>query len=525
MTLTETQKEIIVAYLEFVKTSNKHPKREDMSKLGYKNNKIRRHFTSLTNLRTTVKKLHPEKFENVIDNSLFTRRKFKELEGEVKKYKRFVITTVVNDCEVNKGFLKSIDQYCKLNNAALLLLPSHDPAHNLEKEYTWHFDPLIAKRLIVFDDLELNSNLFLCAIKLSAKHIDPITGLERIGQRDGSFIYASPKQRLKYVPTGNTKLPHAIMTAGAITNPDYKTERYLSQRTAYIAQHDHVLGAIIVEIVDNKFFHFRQIQAEKNGSFIDIGVKYDGEKTYDVKPEAIVLGDWHSGETDSAVRKTWFGLIDTLKPKKLIIHDIMNGKSINPHEKDKIVNKAKSPMTLGYEFLLVATELNEIAKHAPEIVIVKSNHDEFLERYINSGDWTNDIYNCKLCMQLGLEMMNGKNPLEYAVSHQLLEPKKFKWLGRDEDYKIANVQLGAHGDKGQNGSKGNIKSMEMCYGNSITGHSHSAQILRGAWCVGTSTYLKVGYNEGPSNWTHTSCILYSNGSKQLINCFNGNWKL
>lgn len=525
MTFTSTQKEIIDVYLKLVDKNKQHPKREDMAKEGYSNNKIRRHFTSLSNLRLIVKKEHPEKFEDVVDSSLFTRRKFQELKGEVSKYKRFVITTAVNDCKINNGFLESIDQYCKINDAILLILPSHDPAHNLEKEYSWKFDPLLTKRSIVFDDLELNSNLFISAIKLSAKHIDPITGLERIGQRDGSFIYASPKQRLKYVPTSNTKLPHAIMTTGAITTPNYKTKRYLSERTAYIADNDHILGAIIVEVVDKNIFHFRQIQADKNGSFIDLGKEYNGSSVKDIKPEAIIVGDLHSGEVNPDIRKVWFSMIDELKPKQLVLHDIFNGKSINPHERERVINRAKTNSSLQYELLLTASELNDFAKHAEKLVVVKSNHDEFLERYLNSGDWVHDPVNFKVATELSLEMMKGNNPLKSAVQLQLHKPDKFVWLKRDDDYKIAGVQLGAHGDRGPSGTKGSVKTMELSYGNCIFGHFHSAEILRNAWCVGTSTFMKLGYNEGPSKWTNTSCILYSNGSKQLVNVIDGRWRL
>jgi len=82
-----------------------------------------------------------------------------------------------------------------------------------------------------------------------------------------------------------------------------------------------------------------------------------------------------------------------------------------------------------------------------------------------------------------------------------------------------------HGDKGPNGSRGSVKSMEVSYGQSITGHSHTPEIVRGAWQTGTSTYLKLGYNKGASSWLQSSCLLYKDGSRQLINVINGKYKL
>ncbi|MFK5283800.1 hypothetical protein ACI3PL_29915, partial [Lacticaseibacillus paracasei] len=65
------------------------------------------------------------------------------------------------------------------------------------------------------------------------------------------------------------------MTTGACTLPKYYDNKFVSKRLSYIADHDHTIGAIIVEIENDKLFHFRQIQADENGSFIDYGVQYN----------------------------------------------------------------------------------------------------------------------------------------------------------------------------------------------------------------------------------------------------------
>jgi len=126
-------------------------------------------------------------------------------------------------------------------------------------------------------------------------------------------------------------------------------------------------------------------------------------------------------------------------------------------------------------------------------------------------------------------MINGEYfPVKYGIEKygDINKAKNATWMGRDGDYKIAGIQLNCHGDRGSNGSKGNIKNMEMSYGNCVTAHSHSAQILRNAWCVGTSTHLKLPYNEGSaSSWTQSSCLIYGNGQRQLIHVINGNWQL
>ena len=93
-----------------------------------------------------------------------------------------------------------------------------------------------------------------------------------------------------------------------------------------------------------------------------------------------------------------------------------------------------------------------------------------------------------------------------------------------EDMRIAGCQLAAHGDKGPNGSHGNLTSIEKSYLNSVTGHSHTPKILRNAWSVGTTSKLKLNYNSGPSSWLHASVGLYENGQKQMYISIEGKWR-
>lgn len=477
-------------------------------------------------LRRKAKLYDPQTFLGVIDEELFNPKIFKRLQAQAKRYCRFFVTTAVAGCQVHKRFLKSVDTFCKKNDALLLVLMSADPA----SKNGWSIDPLLQNRHIVFDDLSLNSNIFISTIKLSAKQIDPIKSLERIGQRNGSFIYASPKQRLKCTPTSNTKMPHVLMTTGAVTKPNYMTDRYMSERTAYIAQHDHVLGGVIVEIVDNKFYHFRQVQAERSGSFVDLGTYYQGASTGRLDAEAFVIGDYHAGETDPSAEKAWLEVIAAAKPSKVVFHDLFNGKSISHHEVNKKVLRAirarENQTSLDSEIKAVVEVLNTYSPRAKELIVVKSNHDEFLDRYIEEGRYVEDPQNFHTALKLADVMMEGRDPLRVAVERSgLKDPKKVKWLSRDEDYKVARIELGAHGDKGANGAKGSVQAMENAYGYSVSGHAHTPEILRGAWQVGTSSFLKLEYNVGPSSWMHTSCLVYPNGARQLINSIQGKWRL
>lgn len=527
---------VLDRYCAFAEKKGYHPSRSDLQKLGVSRDQIRTHFGTQDKLRSVAREHSPDAFENIVDETLFTRTAFKRLRDDAAVYNRYFITTAVVGKAVHEGFFDTIQAYCKAKNAMLLVLPCADPA----SQGGWFLDPRLKDTAIVFDDLALNDNLFISSILLSAKHIDPVTGLGRIGQRNGSFIYASPKQRLKMTPTSNTKLPHAMMTTGAVTVPKYDTSRYMSERTAYLAANDHVLGGLIVEIKDNRRFYFRQVQADRNGHFIDLGVFYKGNKTTLVRPAALVLGDWHSGETDPRASDAFlFGkksLFSAVLPKSLVIHDGFNGRSISHHEaKNKVLRAQRAEaqhLDLLSEGKGYAQDLRKMFSlpALEKIVVSRSNHDDFLSRYLTEGRYEFDPHNYLLGLKLAASMVEGHdNPVRTLVEH-IFGPKytpqtKIQWLSRDEDYKIANIELGAHGDKGANGSRGSLMTMEHAYGNSVSGHAHSPEVLRGAWQVGTCSYLKLNYNEGPSSWLHSSCLVYENGMRQLINVIDGQWHL
>lgn len=528
---TDKREQILRKYAASAKKLKRDPRMADLKATGVTKDMVTHHFGSLAVLNTEARTKYPNSFFDVSIDTLYSQKALNTLRSEVSKHKRFVVTTAVTGCKVHDNFYASLKNYCKINDACLLILTASDPASSVASTSFGMIDTKLQSEVIVFEDTRLNSNVFLSTIKMSAKHIDPITGLSRIGQRNGTFLYASPKQRLQAVAVGNNKLPHFLMTTGAITEPNYKSERYMSDRTAYIANNDHVMGAIVVEIQDDEIFFFRQVQADSKGNFPDLGVMYTPSSSKPYAPSAFVLGDWHSGSTDPDARDCWEQVIKQLKPSMVVLHDLFDGRSISHHEDRDIVLRSqragRNELSLELELQGVAQDLQDLSKITDKLVIVKSNHDLFLERYLREGRYVKDPHNHRLALILALDLIDGNDPLKSGVEVYLDKESigKINWLDMDEDFKIAGVQLGAHGHAGSNGAKGSLSAMEHAYGNSITGHTHTPSILRGAWQVGTSSYLKLNYVKGSSSWLHSSCLLYPGGQRQLINCIDGSWRL
>lgn len=529
--VSQSKETLVKKYLKYITTKNQIPSLSQLNAIGITRNAIRHHFGSNTMLYNYIRENHSEEMSTIVDESLFTPRRFNEIRKEAGKYSRFVITTAVVEKPIHLGFYKSLKNYCEKNEALLLILPCQD-VFNRKTEFQWTLAPELRGEFVIFDDLALNSKLFVSAIKLSAKHINPLTGLGRISQRNGSFIYASPKQALEYIQVSNRKkIPRAIMTTGAVTQNDYKTDRYMSARTSYIAENDHVIGAVIVEVENSKKFYFRQVQADvKTGAFADCGIKYLPDGTaQEYLPQAIVLGDYHAGETDENVKRVTKDLVADVRPMDMILHDLYNGKSISHHDIGKPLVLAKKAMennlSLQAEVRFMNRELEELSSWIEgSCVIVKSNHDEVLERYLKEGRYVKDPHNHYYSLELARKLLEGKDPLQYSseIVEKLQNRDKFIWLQRDEEYKIGNVECGAHGD----GWGVTMPTLEKAFGNCVVGHTHTAGIFRGVFRVGTSSLLRLDYNVGGlSTWTHTHCLVYPNGSRQLINIIKDQYRL
>lgn len=529
---------IIKGYVSLIEAGTFFPGRSDLKALGIPRDQLRHHFSNLAGLRAEAKQAFPNSFDGSIEiEDYLSDKNLEKLNKRIKKFKKFVITTAVSGQQAHEGFLETIRNYCDINDAKLLILPSHDPAHNLDNEIDWHFDPIVLEDDLVFEETPLNSNFFISGIRVTAKQINPITGLNELSQTKGSFISASPKQFLEYDAVSANKLPHARMTSGACTLPNYASTRGNSQRTSYIANFQHIIGAVIVEIENDDIYHFRQVQASEDGSFCDLGYEYNTEKRRKLSGDeapVLVMGDYHAGEHDESAVASWTQIINEMGIQEVVFHDMFNGISVNPHEENDIMLRAeradKGLNSLRNELKITSEQFDRILslKSIKKGVVVKSNHDDMLDRWLKKGAFAKDPVNFKVGVDLASALTGTKKDYLREALSMVQQPKHFgklQWLTVDEDYVVGGIHLGAHGDRAANGARGSIKGLAKCYPRCVIGHSHTPGIFKGAFQVGTTSLLRLGYNKGSSSWVHCSCLVYRNGQRQLINSINGAWKL
>jgi hypothetical protein len=222
-----------------------------------------------------------------------------------------------------------------------------------------------------------------------------------------------------------------------------------------------------------------------------------------------------------------------LTPKHVILHDVFDGDSISHHQiKDPFVQYGKEingTNDLGKEIDEMMSQLDRF-KDFDNVVIVRSNHDDFVDRWLKNEDWKKQptFKNAPLYMDLSARLLRqyGQNMDKVkGVIPELINERfpNFITLGRNESYKVKNWELAQHGDIGSNGSRGSLLQFRNLNTKIIVGHYHSPGRKDGALSVGTSTKLRVGYNNGPSSWLQSHVIIHGDGRAQHINFINGEY--
>lgn len=491
-------------------------------------------------------------FQNVIDTDYYNIERAMTISEVLRSRKRFILTTAVASYKVNEDFLNALLNYAERMDAEILVYPANLKTNGL--------DPILLnhpKIHILTHSYEASDSFMINRIPILGKQINPLTGLDRIGKRGQSVVVGSPKMHQSTVPTlDNSNRPHQLMSTGSISYPSYAGKKYIQGRTDEIAKHDHEFGAIIVEAnldllesdpSEKGRYHWRHIEyiPEKKG-FMDLNRFYTADSVEDLRPEALVMGDIHVGDLDPAVLDSLLEEVSRKNPKRIVIHDIFNGHSVSHHDAQKIVHlawKAKEgKLDLAHELKSVAEFLSRLARALPEmeIVIVHSNHDFWLHRWLNDGRFTKEPHNSALGFELGhayhrfLENPDeNPDPLLYGImkfADEALSNAHLSFLNRGQNYGVGpegrRVELGLHGHVGANGGKGSLQTFQKGVGRIVFGHTHTEGRRGGAVNVGTSTLLSLPYNlEGLSNWVQSYALVGPNGEIQVLRFQGGFWHL
>ena len=471
--------------------------------------------------------------DNTTDAELEHTDVFKDAKNKVldQSKTRFIVSWAQSETDIHEQFLENMEAYANHIDAEISIIAgryknpttvnSDKNTKDKEKDLsnTWH------ERVIPYLDAarhKIHPNLcILSDVKVQPTASTPLSGLNGLTGLE-SCIIGHPRVHLKSLPILDGYPHKLLVTTGSVT-----VDNYTDTKSGKKGEFHHTLGFVVVEL-DGDVFHIRQVTADDDGSFYDLMYHvYDGTiNDHTVMGAlAVVFGDLHLGETNNDVLKVSFDMADALGSTKIVLHDVFNGHSISHHERNMpftLMNRERD----GSDDLL--SELQEMTEFFDkysdyDFVMVRSNHDEFLDRWLNDVDWrkmNNKYAYLKLANSLSDDTL-GKGIIPLFLDEQHVD--NVYCLGIDESYRIADIECGMHGHKGANGSRGGVMQFKNMNTKNITGHTHTPCREDGHSSVGTLTHLRVGYNVGMSSWMNSNIVIYPNGKHQHVHIINNRY--
>ena len=455
--------------------------------------------------------------------------------------KRWIFTAAQDETRVHLPFLRNLQAYAEYWDAELIVggFTYNKRLYEDHRKQLATFAPEV-RHLMSHRRIDLGDTLTACLeMNTLPTAVSPLSGFE-VYTRERSGIFPHAKVQLVAVPVSRGSAPKHLITTGAVT-----VANYIQKRAGIRAHFHHVIGAVIVEI-DQEGNHFLRhlIAEEETGNFQDLTrYVHDGVIVEGMAIESITHGDIHLEKLDPLIaRGTWGidpvtcapisdywierSLVHTLKPRYQFIHDATDFMSRNhhnvknPHFKFRMWLDGTESVQDSMEH--VGKFLKAIKYPDAQTVVVRSNHDAAIERWLREADWKDDMVNseCYLRTQLAmLESMRQRGgrefcALEWAV-RQNGDPEAY-FLREDESFLVGGVEQGCHGHLGANGSKGSLVQYTRAGPKSNTAHRHSPGIIDGAYCAGTKGYLYQDWNKGLSSWAHSDIVQYPNGTRTIV---------
>lgn len=466
----------------------------------------------------------------------------------VSGFERYVVTSAQNNTPVHDLFLQCLHKFCEVNDARLIVIPyrykNPTSIFSVTQRDEERWEPAVVPYLV--DDMTRLSNNFVLLgnVKIQPTAIQPLSGFDGYTGLDSAVI-GHPKIQLVTVPTPSQHLPKILTTTGCVTVPNYT-----DSKAGWKGEFHHSVAALIVEIDKDGDTHIRHVHGDDmTGHFYDLDKLYTPEEVTDGhRVAALVTGDTHAEFMDDAVKAATYTAPDSmcaiLRPEVIVRHDVEDFYARNHHHRgNDLIAFGKHHFgrdNVEESLQVTASFIDETTYPDSVNIIVKSNHDEALDRWLRENEPKFDHENAVFYYYMKFNQMRNVrmtdtgfksiDPFEFWCHNPLdqkgLQSKaQTKFLKRDESFCVSDVELGFHGDQGPNGSRGSIKAFAKIGPKTIIGHSHSPGIHEGCYQVGVSAKLNLEYASGPSSWCHTHCLVYQDGSRSLVHIIAGKWKL
>lgn len=453
--------------------------------------------------------------------------------------KRFVITSAQNNTRIHDKLFDTLLHYCEYNDAELMVscfYYNKNGFQNGKRQEAW-FDDRV-KPYLVNESVQLADGLvFNGELNILPTARNPLSGFATYNGNQSGII-PHVKMELQPLPSPNVDEARSLYTTGTVT-----MRNYIQQKAGQLAEWDHIFGAVVVEVADDGTWFVRQLHAESGtGCFYDLNTYYTpkGVTATDVPVSAIQFGDVHRDKLRKEIADLCWGadysLAAQLTPDYVFLHDLHDHARRNHHN-------IKDPYFLFKQFTegkeCVRDEvqntvglLEDMAQFSAEVIVVESNHDLALERWLKEQDYRRDPVNAMFFLEMQLHnytaMSKGKDLQTFKTACELVNGGSFEnvtFLKTDEPFRIHGIEMGQHGHLGNSGARGSAQAFRKQGIKFNIGHSHAPLIKGGVYQAGACMLVvDAGYANGGSSWAVGHIITYPNGKRTIITCKNNKWR-
>ncbi len=462
--------------------------------------------------------------------------------------KHYILTSIQNNTRLHLGFNNLLAYADWLEDCELMVgtysyqLAAYGPKavkrgkHTVD-EALWYAPE--AERFVVDESVELAPGLVWCGeqnILPTTRH--PLTSFEDYNGRRSNIVPHAKiaMESVASMADENTKFNYST---GTVTQ-----RNYIQKRAGILAEQAHNYGALLVGVDDAGSWWVRQLHIDEDDAIMDVGPRGSGgvyvqAGTVHERPvvEGIYWGDCHAAELEPWVRElVWGGtegMLHVLSPSVQFLGDVFSMRSRGHHEildfHRSYQKHVDGEETVQEEVQLTADFVSEAHRTWCKTVVVSSNHDRHLDRWLNEADFRRDPANAKYFCGLQYQVLDALdrgdhdfNVLEFALKREGV-PEDVHFLDLDESYVVRGVENGLHGDLGPNGSRGSTRGLARLGRPLNKGHDHTAAIRGQVYSSGACS-LNFPYMVGPNSHSVSHIVIYENGTRAIVTMWMGEWR-
>jgi hypothetical protein len=408
------------------------------------------------------------------------------------------------------------------------------------------------------ESIELAPALVWCGeMNILPTATNPLTGLDDYNGR-ASNIVPHVKQAMESVASLPDEATKFNYSTGTLT-----LRNYIQKRAGIVAERKHTYGALLVEVDDSGSWYCRHLVVDDAGAVYDIGpsgyrgvrvingivdaIKCNDKEDKRTFMDAIMWGDVHASEMDLWVRLLGWqpgGVLDQHRPRRQFWHDLFSMRSRGHHEMKDFLRTFEKHVSgegdVEGEVAITADFMHDGVRTKAkdgwdcETVVIRSNHDRHLDRWVNEADPKKDPANAVYYTRLMAAKLDAIargdrdfNILEWALA--TAGAPKVRFNGEDESYVICKrskvapdgIECGLHGDLGANGARGSSRGLKKLGRPINKDHDHTATMLdQHGVMSGGACSLSFPYMKGPNAHSVSHIFTFDNGARQIITFWN-----